>query len=111
MKDTFNILFVFIFFVGFSAKGQTLLNNGANINALSGAYIHVNGSVKNDAGSLTIDAEANSPAEIYITQDIVNNSSLIGSGYIRLLGDWYNNSIFTSSTGTVFLQGSEQLIL
>ena len=110
MKDIFNVLLVFIFFVGFSVKGQTLLNNGANINALSGAYIHVNGSVKNDFGLLAIDAAANVPAEIYITEDIVNNSSLIGSGYIRLLGDWYNNSIFTSSTGTVFLQGSDQLI-
>ena len=110
MKDIFSILLVFISLANFSANGQVLLNNGGNLTAVSGAYVHVNGSVKNELGTVIIDDEANLPAEIYITEDIVNNANLIGSGYIRLLGDWYNNSIFTSGGGTVFLEGDSQLI-
>lgn len=110
MKDIFSILLVFISLATFSVKGQVLLNNGANLTAVSGAYIHVNGTVINDIGTVMIDEEANLPAEIYITGDLVNNASLIGAGYIRLLGNWYNNSIFTSNNGTVFFEGANQLI-
>ena len=110
MKDILSILLVFISLANFSVNSQVLLNNGGNLTALSGAYIHVNGSVTNDSGTVIIDEEFNLPAEIYITEDIVNNANLNGSGHIRLLGDWYNNSIFTSGGGTVFLQGDSQLI-
>ena len=110
MKDILSILLVFISLANFSVNSQVLLNNGGNLTALSGAYIHVNGSVTNDSGTVIIDEEFNLPAEIYITEDIVNNANLNGSGHIRLLGDWYNNSIFTSGGGTVFLQGASQLI-
>lgn len=110
MKGIFSILLVFFSLVKFSAIGQVLLNNGANINAIAGAYIHVNGTVKNHFGTVHIDQEGGLPSEIYVTADIINNSDLVGEGHIRLLGDWYNNSIFTSNNGTVFLQGENQLI-
>ena len=89
---------------------QVLLNNGANINAIGGAYIHVNGSVENNIGTVNIEALGGVPAELYVTEDVINNSDLIVEGHIRLLGDWYNNSTFTSNIGTVFLQGANQLI-
>ncbi len=110
MKGIFSILLVFFSLVKFSAIGQVLLNNGANINAIGGAYIHVNGSVKNNIGTVNIESIGGLPAEIYVTEDVINNSDLIVEGHIRLLGDWYNNSIFTSNIGTVFLQGANQLI-
>ena len=101
--------FLFFFLIQ-STFGQTLLNNGANLNAISGAFIYVNGSVKNDLGTLNIDEEANLPAEIYVTDDIINNANFVGEGHIRLLGNWYNNSVFSSNNGTVFFEGANQLI-
>ena len=91
-------------------SAQALLNNGANINAVSGVYIHVNGSVENNIGTVNIDALGGLPAELYVTQDVINSSDLIVEGHIRLLGDWYNHSNFTSNNGTIFLQGANQLI-
>ena len=81
---------------------QVLLNNGANINAIGGAYIHVNGSVENNIGTVNIEAVGGVPAELYVTEDVINNSDLIVEGHIRLLGDWYNNSTFTSRTLVLF---------
>ena len=110
MKNIFGILLVFISLVDFSTNSQVLLNNGANIVTNSGAYVHVNGTVTNDVGTINIDEELGLPSELFITEDIVNNADLIGSGHIRLLGDWYNNSSFMSDNGTVFLEGGNQLI-
>ena len=77
MKNIFSILLVFICLTNFFVKGQVLLNNGANLNAISGAFIYVNGSVKNDLGTLNIDEEANLAAEIYVTDDIINNANFV----------------------------------
>ncbi len=96
--------------VDFSTISQVLLNNGATLNAISGSHIYVNGSVKNELGTINIDEEVGIPSEIFITEDIINNSELIGDGYIRLLGNWYNNASFTSNNGTVFFEGANQLI-
>ena len=102
-----NFLFFFLIQTTF---GQTLFNNGATLNAISGSHIYVNGSVKNELGTIIIDEEVGLPSEIFITEDMINNSELIGDGYIRLLGNWYNNASFTSNNGTVFFEGANQLI-
>ena len=110
MKNIFGILLVFMSLVDFSTISQVLLNNGANIITTSGAYVHVNGTLTNELGTINIDEEIGLPSEIFITEDIINNSELVGEGYIRLLGNWYNNASFTSNNGTVFFEGANQLI-
>ncbi|NLA23701.1 MAG: hypothetical protein GX879_01925, partial [Bacteroidales bacterium] len=86
-------------------------NNGAEILVNSGAYIHVNGSVENsNTGNFNVSENAGIPAEMFVSQDITNNANLIGNGHIRLLGNWYNNSVFTSTTGTVFFEGANQIL-
>jgi len=90
---------------------QVLVNNGGSINALQGSYIYVNGSVENAAsGQMNIDEMAGIPAEMYITGNITNNAILSANGHIRLLGNWYNNSVFSSATGTVFFEGANQIL-
>ena len=104
-------LLIYIFlFVGFWVSSQVVLNNGAYMNAQSGAFIHVNGSVENSEGEINIDEIAGTPAELYVSENIINNDILIANGFIRLIGNWFNNSSFTSAVGTVFLEGTDQLI-
>ena len=109
-----NYLRIFIFLlclVEFSAIGQVLENNGGFINAEPGSFIYVNGSVLNDDnGVLDVDGITNSHAELFVSEDITNDGALIGNGYIRLLGNWYNNFAFDSNFGTVFFEGGNQLI-
>jgi len=93
------------------SSAQVLFNNGAQIQATGGAYIYVNGSVRNAAaGQMNIDETAGTPAEMFVSQNITNDATLLGDGHIRLLGNWYNNNIFTSTTGTVFFEGANQLL-
>ena len=90
---------------------QVVVNNGANVNAQSGSFIYVNGTVLNGSGEIQINNAIGSiPSEVYISEDMINNDVLNTDGHIRLMGDWYNNSSFTSAMGTVFLQGQNQLI-
>ena len=70
-----------------------------------------NGTVLNNLGEIEVNNAIGSiPSEVYISEDIINNDILNTDGHIRLMGDWYNNSSFTSAMGTVFLQGHNQLI-
>ncbi|HOE04861.1 MAG TPA: gliding motility-associated C-terminal domain-containing protein [Bacteroidales bacterium] len=111
MRKTFPILLFLL--IGFVADltAQVLFNNGAQIQATGGAYIYVNGSVRNAAaGQMNIDETAGTPAEMFVSQNITNDATLLGDGRIRLLGNWYNNSIFTSGTGTVLFEGGNQLL-
>jgi len=105
-----SLVFVLVTFslISFS---QALLNNGGYINALQGSYIYVNGSVENqNSGQLSVGANSGVNAEMYVTGDITNDALMNGNGHIRLLGDWFNNNIFTAGTGTVFLEGADQLL-
>ncbi|MCK9254899.1 MAG: gliding motility-associated C-terminal domain-containing protein [Bacteroidales bacterium] len=104
------ILFLFLFILG-NLNAQTLLNNGGFIQSNSGSYVYVNGSVENNStGNISVNQTAGVPAEVYVTGDITNNANLIVNGHIRLLGNWYNNSVFTSTSGTVFFEGGNQLL-
>jgi gliding motility-associated-like protein len=87
-------------------------NTGAFITAQSGSFIYVNGSVANgNSGILAVNGNGTATsAELYVTQDVINNSTINADGYIRLLGDWIDNSAFSSATGTVFFEGGNQYL-
>lgn len=105
-----SIIFLFLTF-SFTSYSQVVLNNGGYINAVQGSYVYVNGDVENqNSGQLSVGANTGINAELYVTGDITNNALMNGNGHIRLLGDWFNNNIFTAGTGTVFFEGADQLL-
>lgn len=111
MKRILTIYIFLIVMTNFLVTAQVIVNNGANVNAQSGSYIHVNGTVLNGSGEIQMyNAIGSVPSEVYISENMINNDVLNSDGHIRLMGDWYNNSSFTSAIGTVFLQGQNQLI-
>ncbi len=99
-----------IVLINLGLSSQVLVNQGGLIHAYGGAYIHVNGTIANTSGDLNIDEQAGNPAELYVTGDIRNNSNFSGDGHIRLLGNWFDNNIFVGGTGTVFLEGANQIL-
>lgn len=111
MKYRFFILASFLL-IRFLIFSQTITNKGGYISAQTGAFIRVNGSVKNDnAGLITINGNGTSSnAEMIVSQDVINNATINANGYIRLNGDWLDNNTYTSTTGTVFMQGANQIL-
>jgi len=105
----YTLIFCFSAVFGFS---QTLTNNGGFITAQPGSYIYVNGSVSNNnTGVLAVNGNGTATSsELYVTQDITNNSTINADGYIRLLGNWIDNAIFNSTLGTVFFEGANQFL-
>ena len=91
---------------------QTLTNNGGFITAQPGSFIHVNGSVaNNNTGILAVNGNGTpTSSELYVTQDVINNSTINANGYIRLLGNWIDNNVFNSTLGTVFFEGPNQFL-
>jgi hypothetical protein len=85
-------------------------NNGGFITAQPGSFIYVNGSVSNDnTGILAVNGDGSpTSSELYVTQDVINNSTINADGYIRLLGNWIDNNSFNSTLGTVFFEGANQ---
>jgi gliding motility-associated-like protein len=102
---------LFILATGYSIS-QTLNNNGGFITAQAGSFTYVNGSVLNDnSGTLAVNGNGTATsAELYVTQDITNNADIQANGYIRLLGNWFDNATFSSTTGTVFFEGGNQFL-
>ena len=101
-----------LFFVYNHCFLQTVTNNGGFITAEPGSYIYVNGSVSNNnTGVLAVNGNGTaSSSELYVTQDVVNNSTINADGYIRLLGNWFDNNSFNSNLGTVFFEGANQYL-
>ena len=91
---------------------QTMNNNGGFITAEPGSFIYVNGSVSNNnTGILAVNGNgAPTSSELYVTQDVINNSTINADGYIRLLGNWIDNNSFNSALGTVFFEGANQFL-
>ncbi len=107
-----SILFLLLVFSVFLSLGQTLYNNGGFVNAQPGSFIYVNGTVSNGTNGI-INVNGNgtiTSSELYVTQDVINNSTINADGYIRLLGDWIDNSSFNSTLGTVFFEGGNQFL-
>jgi len=112
-SHVFFLVLNYIFTIQYSLfYTQTINNNGGFITAQSGSFIHVNGSVMNNStGVLSVNGNGTSASsELYVTQDITNNSTINANGYIRLLGNWYNNALFNSTIGTVFFEGANQFL-
>lgn len=109
IKDFYKCFFVLIFFIS-KSHSQTITNKGAFITAQSGAFIRVNGSIQNDnAGVVLINGNGTpSSAELYVSQDVVNNATINADGYIRLLRNWIDNNTYSSTLGTVFMEGANQ---
>lgn len=105
-----SILLILLLFVGFQSWAQILFNNGAQVWFNNEAEIQVNGSVMNEYGTITLTETSSSATEITITEDLTNNDEIVSTGNIRLYGDWTNNADFTSTNGTVFLEGTNQTL-
>ncbi|PCJ82150.1 MAG: hypothetical protein COA57_13475 [Flavobacteriales bacterium] len=103
MRSIFTVLLLGIMIprIGFA---QVFFNSGEIITLKNNAVIQVNGDASNNQGK--IDAEGN----FNVSQDIINNDSLIGTGFYRIGGDWINNDLYSSSSGTVELNGANQNI-
>ncbi|NLI59099.1 MAG: hypothetical protein GX387_11410, partial [Clostridium sp.] len=91
-------------------KAQVVYNNGLDIYAKEGALFYVDGTVQNENGNINVMANASLIAELVIKENFINNAIAGGNGYFRVYGNWINNYIFNSGSGTVFLQGANQLI-
>ena len=100
--------FCFFYFNNLSA--QVLQNYGSVISAKSGSVITVNGSVLNEAGTIDINQNAGTPATMYVSQDVTNNSTIFADGHIHLSGNWFDNGSFESTLGTVFMDGATQFL-
>ncbi len=106
----FNVfLFLSIIFFSIDVVSQGVYNSAA-INARDGVYIYVDGSVQNEAGEMLINEDSGISSQIFIKQDFLNNSVAGGSGYYRLIGDWFNNNIFNAGSGSVFFEGDNQIL-
>ena len=103
--------FTFFFFFYFNnLSAQVLQNYGSVISAKYGSVITVNGSVLNESGTIDINQNTGTPAEMYVSQDITNNSTILADGHIHLSGNWFDNGSFSSSLGTVFMDGATQFL-
>lgn len=109
VKYIFSSLFLFYSLV---LGSQTMNNNGGFITAQPGSFIYVNGSVSNNnTGILAVNGNGTpTSSELYVTQDVTNNSTINADGYIRLLGNWIDNNNFNSTLGTVFFEGANQYL-
>ena len=94
----------------FHSHSQVLQNYGSVISAKSGSVITVNGSVLNQTGTIDVNQNAGTPATMYVSQDVTNNSTIFADGHIHLSGNWYDNGSFSSSLGTVFMDGATQVL-
>ncbi|MBM3161387.1 MAG: hypothetical protein FJZ66_08635, partial [Bacteroidetes bacterium] len=103
---------LFLSAIHISSFAQTLVNNGGFITAQPGSFIYVNGSLENNnTGILAVNGNGTpTSSELYVTQNIINNSSINADGYVRLLGNWIDNGSFNSTLGTVFFEGNNQFL-
>ncbi|MCK9500199.1 MAG: hypothetical protein M0Q45_11930, partial [Bacteroidales bacterium] len=106
----FVLLLLAYVFSSLELKAQLVYNNGLGIYAKEGAMFYVDGTVQNQDGIINISENAGNNAELIIKNDFINNANAGGDGYYRVYGDWINNNTFNSGSGTVFLQGDNQLI-
>jgi len=112
IKNRFFIMIILLLnFFSFS-QTQTLTNNGGFIKSEPGSFIRVNGSVQNDnTGLITVNGDGSAAsAQVYVTEDIINNATITADGYIRLLRHWINNNTFNQGLSTVFFEGGDQFL-
>jgi gliding motility-associated-like protein len=92
-------------------SGQLFVNNGALILLKPGAVVRMNGnSVNNGNAFLAIETNGANDAEMIISGDFENNAAVELHGVLKVSGNWTNNNSFLSTTGSVFLDGNNQVI-
>jgi gliding motility-associated-like protein len=107
------LLSIFIGFTTFTTNytyAQTLFNNGQTISFETGSESIVNGNVRNESGTITINSDDPSFAILNITGDLTNNAEISAPGLINISGNWINNSSFEAEEGTVNMNGINQSI-
>ena len=111
-RSCFRVCGIVVFLTAFSFQllSQVVYNNGLDIYAKEGAIFFVDGTVQNEAGLIEVEENVGNNAQLIIQQDFLNNATAGGNGYYRVLGNWINNSVFNAGTGTVFLEGANQLL-
>ena len=103
-------LFIAIFFTSNIAFSQLLVNKGAIIKVTKGAVLYIDGGLENNnSGIIDVD-NIGGTSEIIVKENFVNYATAEGSGYYKIYGDWVNNNTFNAGSGTVFLEGANQLI-
>ncbi|MGI6410475.1 MAG: hypothetical protein ACOX0V_04460 [Bacteroidales bacterium] len=103
-------LFIAIFFTSNIAFSQLLVNKGATIKVTKGAVLYIDGGLENNnSGIIDVD-NIGGTSEIIVKENFVNYATAEGSGYYKIYGDWVNNNTFNAGSGTVFLEGANQLI-
>lgn len=102
-------LCLIMFLIQTSVFAQLLYNNGVNIAVKGGVVVYVDGSVQNQSGQINVD-NSSTPSELVVTSNFINNATAGGNGYYRINGNWINNNTFNAGTGTVFLEGGNQLV-
>ncbi len=100
---TYIYIIIFLFSV-LAVNSQLVYNNGAVVHINTGLVVQVNGDLENAAGTIT------NNGDIFITNNITNNSNIDGDGNYNISGNWINNGIFSAGASTVFLEGATQSI-
>jgi gliding motility-associated-like protein len=104
------VLIILLISLCTNSNSQVLQNYGSIISAKSGCVITVNGSVLNQTGTIDVNQNAGAPATMYVSQDVTNNSTILADGHIHLSGNWFDNGSFSSTLGTVFMDGATQFL-
>jgi gliding motility-associated-like protein len=97
--------FLILLFNGLISS-QTLYNNGRDIMLTPGAIVSINGGLTNQNGTLNISNDNLLNAELNILGNLVNNDDINCQGIINISGNWINNSVFSSTVGTVNLESA-----
>lgn len=106
--------FILVFFIltRLFISSQTLTNNGGFIKSQPGSFIRVNGSVQNDnSGLITVNGNGSvSSAQVYVSEDVINNATITADGHIHFNRHWINNGAFNQGLSTVFMEGGNQFL-
>lgn len=103
-------IFISLLFLTCKLQAQVMINKGSVVNATNGAVINVKGYLENESGEINVNFNQGLTAEIIVQNDFTNNAIAGGDGFYKIYGDWVNNSVFNSGTGSVFLLGNNQLL-
>jgi gliding motility-associated-like protein len=107
---TFLLFFTVALFSSNLVFSQLLVNKGSTIKVTKGAVLYIDGGLENNnSGIIDVD-NIGGTSEIIVKENFVNYATAEGSGYYKIYGDWVNNNTFNAGSGTVFLEGANQLI-
>lgn len=112
-KRSFDFLFIsgtgtasffFLFFFSHGLFSQVFYNSGVTVILKNNAVIQVMGDASNNEGKINTEGNFN------VTRNLTNNDTLSGNGKYLVGGDWINNHLYSTGSGTVELNGVNQAI-